>query len=118
MFLGRTYPQVYYNLSFPDGYCVRPYHDLQEYTGHAYTTESNGIDMEMYKSGWTLFAFMLTNSMENDPCFELIKDGTVAVNIKFNDAVPAGGLIMVAYAETDALLMIDKNRQLTSDMTV
>ena len=85
-------------MSFPDGYCVRPYHDLQEYTGHAYTTESNGIDMEMYKSGWILFAFMLTNSMENDPCFELIKDGTVAVNIKFNHAVPAGGLIMVAYA--------------------
>ncbi|HJS63963.1 MAG TPA: hypothetical protein VJU13_00495 [Candidatus Nitrosocosmicus sp.] len=91
---------------------------MQEYTGHAYSTDSNGIDMGMYKEGWTLFAFVLTNSMENDPGFELIKDGTVAVEVKFDAAVPAGGLIMLAYAEVDALLMIDKNRQLTSDMTV
>lgn len=116
--LGRNYPQVGYNLNFPDGKYVRAYHDMQEYTGHSYSTESNGINMSMYSTGWTIFAFMLTNSMENDPCFELIKDGTVAVNIKFNEVVPAGGLILVAYGESDALLMIDRNRQLTSDMTV
>jgi hypothetical protein len=91
---------------------------MQEYTGHSYTTESNGINMAMYKSGWTLFTFTLTNSMENEPCFELIKDGTVAVTIHFSEPVPAGGLILVAYAEADALLMIDRNRQLTSDLTV
>jgi len=115
---GRNYPQVPYNLDFENHKVVRAYHDLQEYTGHSYTTESNGIDMEMYRKGWTIFAFVLTNSMENDPCFELIRDGTVGIDIKFSSPIPTGGAILIAYAEVDALLMIDRNRQLTSDMTV
>ena len=72
----------------------------------------------MYGSGWTIFAFMLTNSMENDPCFELIKDGTTAINIKFSSEIPAGGVTLIAYAEVDAMMMIDRNRAITSDMTV
>ena len=115
---GRNYPQVPYNLNFGNNRFVRAFHDMQEYTGHSYTTESNGIDMQMYKSGWTIFAFVLTNSMENDPCFELIRDGTVGLDIKFNTPVPAGGIILIAYAEVDSLMMIDRNRQLTSDITV
>src|SRR5262249_25004910 len=112
---GRNYPQVPYTLNFDQNKYTRAYHDLQEYTGHAYTTESNGINMSMFKSGWTIFAFTLTNSMENNPCFELIRDGTVGVDLKFSAPVPPGGLILIAYAEVDALMMIDRNRQLTSD---
>jgi len=40
------------------------------------------------------------------------------INIKFSSAVPNGGLTLIAMAETDALLMIDKYRQITSDLTV
>jgi hypothetical protein len=70
---GRTYPQVPYNLDYGNDRYVRAFHDFCEYTGQAYGTESNGIDYSMYKSGWCLYAFSLSNSMENENCFELIK---------------------------------------------
>lgn len=61
---GRDYPQVHYELDFANSNYVRAYHDHQEFLNHAYTTESNGIDYSMFGDGWTVFAFMLTNSLE------------------------------------------------------
>ena len=61
---GRDYPQVHYELDFANNNYVRAYHDHQEFLNHAYTTESNGIDYAMFGDGWTVFAFMMTNSLE------------------------------------------------------
>lgn len=38
--------------------------------------------------------------------------------MRFAAAVPAGGVTLIAYAEVDALLMIDRNRAITSDMSI
>ena len=115
---GRNYPQVPYSLDYANDRYVRAYHDFHEFIGQAYSTESNGIDYAMFKSGWCLYTFSLSNSMENESCFELIKDGVTAINMKFANPIPAGGVTLIAYAESDALLLVDKNRQITSDMTV
>lgn len=115
---GRNYPQVPYNLDYEGNRYVRAFHDFHEFIGHSYTTESCGIDYQMYKGGWCFYAFSLSNSMENENCFELIKDGVTAVHLKFNEPIPGGGITMIAYAECDALLLIDKFRQITSDLTV
>jgi hypothetical protein len=56
--------------------------------------------------------------MENDPGFELIKEGTTAISIKFANPVPAGGVTLIAYGEVDSLMLVDRNRSLTSDVTV
>jgi hypothetical protein len=56
--------------------------------------------------------------MENENCFELIKDGIVGINLKFTNPVPAGSITLIAYAESDTLLLVDRNRQITSDLTV
>jgi hypothetical protein len=109
---------VPYQLNYNSDLYSRAFHDFHEFVGMSYTTESNGIDMDMYKRGWCLYAFSLSNSMENENCFELIKDGVTGINLKFSAPVPAGGLTLIAYAETDALLLIDRNRQITSDLTV
>jgi ribonucleoside-diphosphate reductase beta chain len=115
---GRNYPQVPYQLDYARDLYVRAFHDFNEFVGVAYTTESNGIDMNMYKSGWCLYTFCLTNSMENENCFELIKDGIVGINLKFIDPVPAGSITLIAYAESDTLLLVDRNRQISSDLSV
>jgi len=44
-----------------------------EHLGFANTTETNGISYGDYLKGFCFFVFMLTNSQEDDPCFELIK---------------------------------------------
>lgn len=49
---------------------------------------------------------------------DVIKDGTTSLYMRFAAAVPAGGVTLIAYAEVDALLMIDRNRAITSDMSI
>ena len=112
---GKSYPPNLYNLNYTDGLCSRAYHDLQEALGFASSTESNGISLEKFKSGWTLYSFNLTNSGEQNPCFDLISEGATNINIKFNNPVPGGGIVLIALAEFDSLIYIDRLRNVLSD---
>ena len=57
--------------------------------------------------------------MEEHPgCYELIKNGTTSIHIKFSEAVPAGGLVLIVLAEIDSLVMVDKNRTVATDTTI
>jgi hypothetical protein len=96
---------------------ARAYHDQQEKLGFAFSNGSNGITYSMIQKGWNIYVFNLTNSLENEPGFQLIKEGTTAISIKFKKAVPAKGVTLIAYGEVDSLLLIDKNRNLMSDVT-
>lgn len=99
---GREYPAVPYNLDFAADKFVRAFHDMQESLSYAYSMDSNGISMNKFKSGWCLFVFNLTNNMEDDQCFDLIKNGTTSISIKFNEAVPALGISVIGLGEMDA----------------
>ena len=116
---GRQYLSVPYDLAWNKTKYARPYHDLQEVLQFANTTESNGISMKDYKNHHCLFGFSLTNSMEEHPgCYELIKNGTTNIHIKFSEEVPAGGLVLIVLAEIDSLVMVDKNRTVATDTTI
>jgi hypothetical protein len=115
---GRTYPQSAYTLDYTNNNYIRAYHDMQENLGLAFSSESNGITYEMFNRGWNIYVFNLTNSMENDSGFELIKDGTTSIDIKFNERTPNGGITMITYGEVDSLVMVDRNRQISSDITI
>ncbi|CAK5031835.1 unnamed protein product [Meloidogyne enterolobii] len=94
---------------------------MQEAIGYAGTLESNGISMERYaKGGFCFFVFNLTNSQEdNGPeTFDLIKNGTTSIKLTFNEPVPSGGIVLIAMGEVDSLLMLDRNRTITSDISV
>jgi hypothetical protein len=115
---GRTYPQTLYKLNYTQKKYARAYHDMCENLGMAFSNESNSITYKMFERGWNLYVFNLTNSMDNEPGFELIKDGTTAVSIRFSERTPNGGITMIAYGEVDSLVLVDRNRQITSDITV
>jgi hypothetical protein len=115
---GFNYPASPYNLDFTSNKFVRAFHDMNEGVGMVGSTESNGISLEKYKDGWTIYVFNLTNSQEENQCFDLIKNGTTSINIKFTQGVPAGGIVLIAMGEIDSLLMIDKNRTISSDATI
>jgi hypothetical protein len=112
---GRTYPSNLYNLDYASNKYTRAFHDTCEALGFANSVESNGLTMDKFKAGWCLYVFNLTNSGEDNPCFDLITEGSCNINIKFTTAVPAGGLVLIALAERDSLLFIDKNRTVVSD---
>jgi hypothetical protein len=94
---------------------TRAFHDTCEALGFANSVESNGIDIHKFKNGWCLYVFNLTNSGEDNPCFDLVTDGSCNINIKFRAQVPAEGLTLIALAERDSLLMIDRNRTVVAD---
>jgi hypothetical protein len=105
-------------LDYSNKNCVRAYYDQQDNLGFAFSNESNGITYSMFRKGWNIYVFNLTNSLENDPGFQLIKEGTTAIYVKFEKPVPARGITMVAFGEVDSLMLIDKNRSLTSDVSL
>ena len=116
---GKQYPSVPYDLSWGDTKYTRAFHDLNETLQMVNTTDSNVISLTDYKNHHCLYGFSLTNSMEDHPgCYELIKNGTTSIHIKFSAAVPAGGLVLIILAEVDSLFMIDKNRTVATDTTI
>jgi len=116
--MGKNWPNVPYVLDYPNHKYVRPFYDLCESVGVANTTDDNGISFAMFGKSHAIYSFNLTNSMEDEQFFELIKNGSTNVIIKFDKAVPAGGIILVVYMESDGICMIDKNRALSSDNTI
>uniref|UniRef100_A0A914NG41 Major sperm protein n=1 Tax=Meloidogyne incognita TaxID=6306 RepID=A0A914NG41_MELIC len=116
---GRSYPQSPYDFDYGSNRYVRAFHDMNDAIGFSDTPENNGITYQQYGRTHCIYVFNLTNSGEdNGGTFDLIKNGSTAVNIKFSQAVPEGGVMLIVMGETDALIMLDKNRSITSDTTI
>lgn len=118
---GVQYPHApYSNLDFPNGKFARVYHDMTEGCGFAGSLNTHGISMRKYSSGGhCFFVFNLNPSSESSAeVFDLIRRGTTSVRISFNAPVPARGIVLIAMAEMDAILMLDKNRTVATDVQV
>ncbi|KAL3075386.1 hypothetical protein niasHT_033616 [Heterodera trifolii] len=103
---GRSYPQAAYDLDYPNWKYVRPFNDMNEAVGFANSSESNGITLEQFGLTHCIYVFNLTSSGDDQAAlFDLIRNGTTAVSIKFNQAVPAGGIMLVVMGECDSLVM-------------
>jgi hypothetical protein len=81
---------------------------MHEAVGLANSIESNGISPKHYKNGWCFFAFSLTSDIHNTPTFDLIKQGTTNILIRFATPVRNRGVHLIAYGEMDKLVMLDK----------
>jgi hypothetical protein len=116
---GRMFPNVPFDLDYTKGRYVRPFNEMNDALGFNNTLESNGITFAQFGNTHCLYVFNLTNSGEDQPgLFDLIKNGSTSVQIKFNAAVPAGGITMIVLGEMDSLIMLDKNRTISSDTTI
>jgi len=114
---GRQYPNVLYDLNFGNDAFARPYYDMNHALGNAFTNKSNGITMDDYKNGKCFFVFDLTSGMDQNGGIEIIRQGSTSLHALFRTAL-THGVTMVIYAEYDSMLMIGKNRTVTTDMTV
>ena len=112
---GRTYPSNLYNLNYANGLYVRPYHEMMEALGFAYSPESNGISLKRYINGCCFYVFNLNNSQEENPTFDLISEGTTTANLKFSQPVPAGGIVLISIAIFDSIIYIDGRKNVISD---
>ncbi|KAL7080586.1 hypothetical protein ACQ4LE_000604 [Meloidogyne hapla] len=116
---GRSYPQAPYDFDYSKGKFVRAFNDMNEAIGFGNSMESNGITFEQYAYTHAIYIFNLTNSGEDQGgLFDLIRNGTTAISIKFSNPVPEGGVMLIVMGEADSLIMLDKNRTITSDTTI
>ena len=76
--------------------------------------EGNDIAREDYSGGYALYAFDLTPDLAEEGHFNLAKDGSVRLDLKFAAALP-NTINVVAYAEFENVIEIDRNRNIIFD---
>src|SRR6266516_861317 len=86
------------------------------FTGSGKYQKDEGIDISRqdYGSGFSLYSFDLTPDLSEDGHFNLAKDGNVRVAVKFAAALP-NTINVIAYAEFENILEIDRNRNVIFD---
>jgi hypothetical protein len=111
---GNAIPQKPYNLNFADGQCVLPFYNLNETLDLVETRHSNGINTSQYAKGNTVFGFDLSNYQIDDGAFELIKKGSLRIEIQFSQAL-ASSIVCICYLQSDGILEVNSQREIFTE---
>ncbi len=76
--------------------------------------EGTDITREDFEHGYGLYSFDLSPDLGDDDHFNLAKEGSVRVDLKFGTALP-NTVNCIAYAEFENILEIDRNRNVIFD---
>ena len=101
-------------LDYANGQCISSYMNLFTGTGKDYRDEGNDIDRSEFANGYALYAFDLTPDLAENDHFNLTRQGTVRVDLKFSAALPHT-VSVIAYAEFENIIEIDRNRNIVFD---
>ena len=106
---GRQVPAKPLQPNFETGQYVRSYVDLFSATGKQ--AQDEGDD---FGNGCTFFGFDLTPDACDGGCFQLVQKGNLRIEIHF--AAPLSQTVnVVVYGESEAVLEIDKGRNIIYD---
>ena len=83
-------------------------------TGKENRDEGNDIAREDYPNFYALYASDLSSDLAEEGHFNLAKQGTVRVELKFGTAL-ANTVTVVAYTEFENVIEIDRNRNIVYD---
>jgi hypothetical protein len=111
---GQGQPVKTIKPDFANGRIAEAYMSL--FTGTNKINRDEGIDItsDDYGNGYALYAFDLTLDLCEGGNFNLIKQGSVRVSLKFSTAL-ARAINVVAYAEFENILEIDRARNVIFD---
>jgi len=93
---------------------VRAYNTLFSGTGKVF---KDGLGRTSFSKGYALYAFDLTHDLGQDDHFNLTKQGSVRLVLKFSDALNEN-VTVTAYAEFQNVIEIDRNRNVIYDFAV
>jgi len=117
---GITYPASPYKMKWGgngESCVLRPYMEMMDATMSGENT-TNGITLQQYASGWTFFVVSLTPTPEDHRGFELVRNGTTTIHMRFSKEIEAPGVMLLCLAEFDQLLSIDQHRVVLGDGAV
>jgi len=96
---------------------VRGFNTLFSGTGKLFRDEGNALDRNNFGNGFALYAFDLTPDLAEDDHFNLSKQGSVRLVLKFANAL-TDPVTVIAYAEFQNVIEIDRNRNVIYDFSV
>ncbi|RLJ22613.1 hypothetical protein DJ031_00495 [bacterium endosymbiont of Escarpia laminata] len=111
---GRQIPTKPFQPKFDSNLFVRSYHSLFTSTGKVWQDEGNGLTLEDFRHGYTFFGLDLTPDGCDDCSFHLVEKSNLRMELHFCEALPTT-VDIVVYAEFEAVLEIDKNRNVIFD---
>jgi len=103
--------------NYGDGQYIRAYDSLFAGTGKLYKDEGLFVSREDYDKGYALYAFDLTADLGEDDHFSLVRQGSVRLALKFSAAL-ANTITVVAYAEFENVIEVDRDRNVVFDFGV
>jgi hypothetical protein len=83
-------------------------------TGKENRDEGNDIDRSDCADGYALYPFDLSPDLSENDHFNLVRQGTVRVDLKFALALPHT-VTVIAYAEFENIIEVDRNRNVVFD---
>jgi hypothetical protein len=101
-------------LDYKNGLYVTSFMDLFRSTGKLNQDEGNDIDRLDFAKGYALYAFDLTPDLTENESFNLARQGTVRVDLKFATAL-TNTVSVVVFAEFENIIEIDRNRNVVFD---
>lgn len=107
---GRQIPVKAFQPNFGQGQYTRSYMSLFNGLNTAWQDVGNGIAPEEFDKGYALYGFDLTPSIQDGSQAELIRSGSLRLEMGFGTALP-NAVHVIVYAQFDGLLEIDKSRQ-------
>ena len=111
---GRQVPAKPLQPNFETGQYVRSYVNLFSATGKQGQDEGNELTRDDFGNGYTFYGFDLTPDACDGSCFHLVQKGNLRIEIHF--AAPLAQTVnVVVYGESEAVLEIDKGRNIIYD---
>jgi hypothetical protein len=102
------------SIDFTNRQYVTSFMSLFNGTGKENRDEGNDIDRTDFASGYALYAFDLSPDLSENDHFNLTRQGTVRLDMKFANALP-NTVTVVTYAEFENIIEIDRNRNVVFD---
>ena len=111
---GRLVPAKPLQPNFENGSYIRSYVNLFSATGKHAQDEGNELTRDDFGNGYIFFGFDLTPDACDGGCFHLVRKGNLRIEIHFAAAL-AQTVNVVVYGEFEAVLEIDKGRNVIYD---
>jgi hypothetical protein len=111
---GQQHSLIPIEPNFTDNNFITAYTGLFAGTGKFMKDEGIDIERTDFGSGFALYAFDLTSDLSEDDHYNLLKHGSVRLDLKFGAALP-NTVNVIAYAEFETIIEIDKSRNIIID---
>ena len=102
------------DINFTTHNWIAAYSTLFSGTGKLQKDEGNDITKADFAEGYAIYAFDLTPDLAESDHFNLARQGNVRLDLTFAEAL-ANTVNVIAYAEFESIIEIDKNRNVIFD---